>query len=224
LIREALRLILAPAKSQHGAWNNKNEWIVIMALLNYTCALTIIVASILFKPNIFLWDENRKLESADFKKNPSSSLDSLTGLSYTGLSVLKQEDVSGYIDSSTIGIYAWFNQDSSWIIYKNDSLVLLHEQIHFDITEVYSRKMRKEIVSMYNTHSKIIYSQLDSFYNLYFDSCAWVQDEFDTQTNHGINALKQAQWRIKISQNLQNLSNWSLMLSKRKKFYEIAKK
>jgi hypothetical protein len=38
----------------------------------------------------------------------------------------------------------------SWIKDKSDSLTLTHERAHFDITEIYARKLRKELSTIKN--------------------------------------------------------------------------
>jgi len=85
--------------------------------------------------------------------------------------------------------------------------ILKHEQGHFDITEIYARKIRRRLKktiftkNSFNNTVKSIWDkslkELDAF-----------QDLYDTQTEHSINKEKQAEWNKRIAQELAELDDY----------------
>ena len=70
---------------------------------------------------------------------------------------------------------------------------LQHEQTHFDISEVYARRMRQRFSQVYNPcgTSK---DALDGIAERYIKDEAAAQARYDDETRHGLTAAKQRQW------------------------------
>ncbi len=77
-----------------------------------------------------------------------------------------------------------------------------HEQLHFDISELYAREMKRRLDDELFTHGNVkakvksiyreINIELDDFQNLY-----------DAETNFSRDLDKQEEWKLKIAQALQ---------------------
>jgi hypothetical protein len=104
--------------------------------------------------------------------------------------------------------------------FKNDpaspasKALLNHEQRHFDISEVYTRVVRKQMLDILN--NKLVHEiscgawaeckqEVQSLDNRLRDAktkgkSAWQteQDQYDQETNHGQNVTAQAAWNAKI--------------------------
>ena len=105
-------------------------------------------------------------------------------------------------------VQATFDPNTSWFRDpKNASAALLHhEQLHFDITEVYARIMRQKLAAfsakanclelqpVFNNLTKGVYAEWDREENRY-----------DQESNHGLNAPRQAFWEKQTQQKLEAL-------------------
>src|SRR4051812_12870206 len=86
------------------------------------------------------WIDHKKLTWNDYLASPDMLDSSNSALTYYGLaSSMKTKG-----DSLTITVRSIFDKNKSWIKPgdKSDSL-LIHEQGHFDIAEIYARKLKQ---------------------------------------------------------------------------------
>jgi hypothetical protein len=114
-------------------------------------------------------------------------------------SEIKQPEVSVKIEIKTV-----FNEDKSWKdVKKINDYILLHEQKHFDIAELFVRKFRKAVAEKirnsgdYDRYFKSIYTISNEYKNF--------QMVYDKETRHGMNETKQAEYNAAISEELENL-------------------
>jgi len=146
------------------------------------------------------WTADNKLTWSDFKgetpNNARAAAITASGISY-------QFSTKGTKDKIELDykISTFFYPNKSW--YQPslcDSLILGHEQLHFDISELYARKMRMRLESTTFTQNvkaevKVIYkeilAELDDFQNLY-----------DDQTNFSRDLEQQLNWNSKIVEAL----------------------
>lgn len=155
-----------------------------------------------------VWNEDRKLSWDDFKSK-TNNLGGSTVVAYTHCgweySAVTSSDpkIPVKIDIETI-----FNIDKSWKDVKRiNDYVLLHEQKHFDIAEIFARKFRKEVSEKVKTtpdfkkYFKGIYAKISSDYRNF-------QNAYDRETEHGMNKEKQAEYNTRISEELENLKNY----------------
>ena len=99
-------------------------------------------------------------------------------------------------------VTAYFYPNKSWYNPElSDAHILAHEQLHFDISEIYARKMsaimratkftsqvRREVKKIYQQINK----EMDDFQNTY-----------DNETNFSRDTAKQAVWKQKIEKLLE---------------------
>jgi hypothetical protein len=164
-------------------------------------------ANALFGQKI-IWQEDRKLVWDNFKspvnrKNrPDVAAYTHCGWEY---SVVKSTNPKSPVK---IEIAAIFNEDKSWKdVKKINDYILLHEQKHFDIAEMFVRKFRKEIQEKiktsgdYNKNFKAVYSKISNDYKNF-------QMSYDRVTEHGMNKEKQAEYNAIIAEELDNLKSY----------------
>ena len=89
---------------------------------------------------------------------------------------------------------------------KASEALLRHEQLHFDITEAYARVMRQKLQLFaaranceklqpaFNNTTKLVYADWDR-----------EQNRYDQETNHGLNAVRQAAWEKQTAAKLDML-------------------
>lgn len=103
-------------------------------------------------------------------------------------------------------VYAYFNRRKSWKKDISDQL-LAHEQLHFDIAELYARKIRRQIEILKRqgaNDSKSINKEIKKLLN---ESNSY-DELYDLETLHGSLQKKQASWSRKISEELEELEDY----------------
>ena len=102
------------------------------------------------KDEFILWQENKKLKIQDFKADNKDTIKVNRQQFLGAISAIRIEYSSFQRNKNSVpdfSIKTYFDPNESWMLLKND-YVLQHEQIHFDLTELYARKMRKSIESL----------------------------------------------------------------------------
>lgn len=148
------------------------------------------------------WSEDRKLKWEDFKAVPQKIGD-VAALTATHLG-FSYNVVNGKI---TYTIECKFEKNRSWGMVKN-SWILNHEQGHFDIAEIYSRKLFKAI-SAYQFNKSTFQKDLDNIYKNIVNEKDQYQQLYDLETNYSRNKLQQEEWLKKINNELIALNSWA---------------
>ncbi|MHA7863883.1 DUF922 domain-containing protein [Flagellimonas marinaquae] len=148
------------------------------------------------------WTENVRLTWADFKgKVPPGQPPAATtasGISYSYSANLLHHEVK--LDFE---VNAYFYPNESW--YKPelcDENTLTHEQLHFDITEVFARKMREKLRR--TSFSDDVKAEVRKIYHDILKELQEYQERYDWETNFSRNREKQAEWNRKIAEALKN--------------------
>ncbi len=148
------------------------------------------------------WNADRQLNWADYKSKPNPESDAAASTT-TYLSV-------EYNITSTRFSYkikSFFSKTRSWGLHKTD-YILSHEQGHFDIAEVFARKLHKKL-SEYKFNKRTYQKDLKKIYDDVTGEKSDTQNEYDRQTNHSINKEKQAEWLKKIEEMLEEYDNYT---------------
>ena len=147
------------------------------------------------------WNPERRLSWDDFTAStPSQTDDAALTTTYVGFSYTKTGSTINY------NIECKFQKSRSWGRIKTE-YILKHEQGHFDIAEIFSRKLNKEIREYLAKSNK--HEGLNPIYTRVMTEKREMQEEYDEQTNHSINKSKQAQWNQKIQEMLEELEPFS---------------
>lgn len=152
---------------------------------------------------IICWSKNRKLLWSDFKKvkvNDKESFDALT-YSYIHVIPLSKSEKPDY------KVFAKFDRIKSWVNDNRSKELLDHEQLHFDISELYTRKIRKGIDSLhlFGVSDKKKYIKL---INELMSKCNKTNDFYDQETYHGSYDEMQKIWELRISEELLNYDKY----------------
>lgn len=94
---------------------------------------------------------------------------------------------------------ASFYPDKSFIANRSEK-ILQHEQLHFDITELYARKINATLNK--NIYDITNYKNAHKIYSNFIDQWNKEQDRYDAETDHSRNLIKQQEWEIKIKEQL----------------------
>ena len=155
------------------------------------------------------WSKTNRLSWKDFRapkdyKQPKDSSVAFTNCGITYL-VSKSNNPKAKVE---IHVKAVFDQSKSWKKSDNPgNSVLEHEQLHFDIAEVYARKIRKMIgqkivtTADFDSHFK---KNFDRLYSEYLD----FQKKYDLETKNSRNFEKQSEYNALIKEMLQELATY----------------
>lgn len=158
--------------------------------------------------NTIEWSKERKLTWLDFKRKPSSDITPF-GAETNCILALKSNTVS-LISKPKIKVTNSFYCYESWVKTKNlkNNVLLEHEQMHFDLSEIYARKLRKIISeSKFNTFNLV--KETNRLFYEYFDLNKERQILYDKETKHGTDSLEQNKWKKMIETELQQLNEFA---------------
>lgn len=139
---------------------------------------------------------SRKLTWSDYKAKPNPDSDAAASTTtYLGISYnITSSSFSYKIESK-------FSKTRSWGLHKTP-YILSHEQGHFDLAEVFARKLHKKM-SGYAFNKKSYEKDLRKIYQDILDEKEEMQNKYDKETNHSINKEKQAEWLRRIAALLE---------------------
>lgn len=157
------------------------------------------------KQDIIIWNASRPLIWDDFRGKPEKRFAAAS----THYDIL-QNIRSLNPNEAQIKIEAVFFCRRSWKRKEwiNES-VLMHEQKHFDIVELYARRMRKDLALLKCSSMAVLNETADSLYKLYDKEMDRYQDQYDEETDGSMNGDKQREWNRKIPDELHLLELYS---------------
>jgi len=172
--------------------------------------LKIIAAVFLFSPLFALaqsdqfieWSAVNRLTWDDYLARPSSTSDA-AAITSTALGVeyhLKN-------NSLTYTITCRFSKTASWGKHKTD-YILQHEQGHFDITELFARKLAKELKT-YKFDRRHYQEDISKIYKKVMDEKEEYQTKYDKETDFSRNKQQQSEWLEKIKDELDDLDEYA---------------
>ena len=148
------------------------------------------------------WSEGQKLTWADYKGKPKENSDAAASTAtYLGFEFNVGKKGFDYKITCT------FSKTKSWGLHKTD-YILTHEQGHFDIAEIFARKLNK-MMREYKFDNKTFKEDLKTIYQSIALEKDAFQNQYDEETNHSIKREKQAEWLTKISNQLKELADFS---------------
>lgn len=163
---------------------------------------SLVLALVSLQTNLIEWSPSRKLSWDDFKSTPDPTSPN-AALTNTAINVEFGYNKSGL----TFSIKCSFDKTLSWVRVKNDA-VLAHEQGHFDIAEIYARKLNKALKA-YQFNAKTAGNDVNKIYNDIMAAHHDAQDVYDHETDYSRNKEKQEEWLKKIAADLKSLQAYA---------------
>lgn len=152
--------------------------------------------------NHIVWIESRPLNWFDF----AGQVIDTSQYDAESFAEVRYNYQSNGLKDLSFEVFANFNRNTSWCRDRHRSEALLkHEQIHFDIAELYARKLKRAFEEYqysinYNDEILKIFNEKKQEYHL-------MQRQYDEETNHSLNRMKQKEWESKIQ---DGLSQWKV--------------
>lgn len=104
-----------------------------------------------------------------------------------------------------------FDKLVSWVKqpYDTSSYLLKHEQLHFDISELYARKIRRSLADIQSNCQLLENFDFKNEVNKILDECDLRDEKYDFETHHGVLKEEQARWSRQIKNELIELEQYS---------------
>lgn len=148
------------------------------------------------KEKRILWMENQYPTWSDYKGKPKNN-----GMVAETSTII---EISFGVKNGVVftKVNCAFLPLNSWVHDKQKSdYILKHELLHFDITELYARKLRKRFASEIKTEKD--YPKINKIYREIISEWQNKQQQYDGETNHSINKDAQILWNEEIANELE---------------------
>jgi len=153
--------------------------------------------------NKIFWKEKAILTWDDFKGKPDAS-SPYKALTESVINIeIKTKGMEAFLT-----IHNYFDKNQSWTKTKTDANLLNHEQMHFNIAEIWTRKLREKLKGK-TFEIKTFQTELNSMHSEIHRESKAMQAEYDKETEHSVNTVNQQKWNKKITSELQKLSAFS---------------
>lgn len=180
-----------------------------MSLLNKIIGVFffLCVASSYAQDTIY-WDKQRPLAWEDFKGKPEvSDLESAQAATGVALAFRFRENLEDNTWEHEYDVHSYFLSDLSW--YKRNDInyyLLEHEQTHFNISELFARKLKKELSALIASES--VGELAEQTYLKMQKEHAAFQNKYDRETKHSLNVERELEWQKQIRDSLKIYHDW----------------
>lgn len=168
--------------------------------------ITLLLLTSIFKnaaaQDTIYWSPHYKLKWEDFKGKADSS-SQFGAISYPGI----KYSLSANEDSFNVKVICFFIKSRSWVRVLSTT-GLIHEQGHFDIAELFARKLRKSYAE-YKFNYATIGKDIDKLFLLNKQERAKMDTLYDKETDFSRNKKQQLLWNKKIKTELDKLEKYS---------------
>ncbi len=159
--------------------------------------------------SILEWNSKDGLSWSDYLGTPNEDVFGYAMTSYkieiipSDVLVDENDMVIGY---ENLSVKANFYKYYSWTIDRSNNL-LQHEQLHFDIAELFARKMRKEYRKSQANKDASFNTYLE-LHNFFWKKCRKYQIKYDDETRHGLEEEINEKWIVKVNEELEVLKDF----------------
>jgi hypothetical protein len=154
--------------------------------------------------SFMVWDNTKPLKWEDYKstERPDIYANALTTHKIEIFPTNVQVDqLNRILNYKSLTVKAIFFPNDSWSNSTTDVL-LVHENIHFAISELFARKIRKEFSALILKKERSYDAYFD-VYKKYWNASRIYQKEFEEVTNNGVNEEENIIWKQKIDNELK---------------------
>ncbi len=152
------------------------------------------------------WTAGRPLTWADFQGRPRLGE---REAALTSADLRSDAQCQNFVFSANVR--PLFDPATSWVRDAKSATpaLLRHEQLHFDLTEVYARRLRQKLQAA-NLDCQKLQPAFGRLTQAVYDQWSSEENRYDIDTNHGLNTPKQALWDKQIQQQLAELAAFAL--------------
>lgn len=148
------------------------------------------------------WRNRRELSWEDFQGAPNPTAPN-AALTSTSIKFQYNYDKKSF----HYQLQCVFHPDKSWVKIRN-TRILAHEQGHFDIAELYTRKLHRALLA-YRFNAATIEKDISVIYRQVASEQAAFQEQYDRETNYSRNIPVQLDWQEKIDSTLATMAAYA---------------
>lgn len=161
-----------------------------------------------FAQDTIYWNKQRPLAWEDFQAQPMvhepEAAQATTGV---GLAFRFRENIEAATWEYQFDVFSYFLPDLSWYKKEYSNYYLLeHEQTHFNISELFARKLKKELSEL--TPSESVGEEAERIYHKMQKEHAKFQNKYDRETKHSLHIEEELLWQKKVKDALLNYYDW----------------
>jgi hypothetical protein len=188
---------------QEEPMQNKSATLFMKILIS----VSLLLVSVLFQNKVYAqdtiyWRSNYKLRWEDFQGKPDAFSNygavGSPGISY---SLAYNED------SFSTKVLCYFIKSKAWSKFKTSDTLLQHEQVHFDIVELFARKLRKSFTE-YKFNPKTVNLDLKNIFLRIKQQKDSLNAAYDRATDFSRDRKQQLLWNKKIRLELDKLKRY----------------
>lgn len=155
--------------------------------------------------DILIYNPQQKLTIADFKGKADASTDAVA-ITASGFMFKAGYQTENGKEILALQVYCSFNKSDSWMKERGKTAyILAHEQRHFDISYLSTLLFIKK-VKQTSFQQPDFMVQLRTVYKESVQQMSERQQQYDSETNNGINTAKQEEWNKWIEKEIALLS------------------
>lgn len=149
---------------------------------------------------------NKPITWNDFQGKPEKNVSNVA-ITYSGIKMRYEIKKTNNKVSATILLCPYMDISASW--YKKEGhndYILAHEQLHFDIVGIIAQQLFEAFLNS-KFKVSIFQQEVKKLHQEYVDKLYKIQQQYDDETNHGINKSEQLFWNQKISEEIKKYSH-----------------
>lgn len=179
-----------------------------MRILFLSLAFAFAFVSTSYAQEQIIWEKGSKLKWSDFKGKPKSDT-MKSAMTSSGIKFKVRSADGGKGKMKLIfSIAAKFSPQRSWVRPGKESKYLLaHEQIHFDIAELFARRLRKNLTQAYLSNS--FQTEFKDVYYSTLQDMEQYKKRFNKATEYSRNKEYHKEWAEKIEKELKDYSKFA---------------
>jgi hypothetical protein len=128
-----------------------------------------------------------------------------------GATTMSGVEVHPYVEDGVqkLMVGAYFYRQKSWVQpdQKSDN-IYDHEIVHFHITELYARKLRKELYELGKKDLKKMQEKMNDLFYSTMEKQGKEQERYDKETSGSLNYTKQKEWKASVMSQLEALKEY----------------
>ena len=144
--------------------------------------------------NELCWEDHSPLTWLDFQGEPPAQTGN-AAMTHIAIGFEMSSDKNVLVTNCMVKNKSWARPES------RNAEILMHEQVHFTIAEVYARRMRQEMSSLNGKNP----GKIKSIFNKWIRRYNKEQARYDKETKHSQNEAEQARWQGRVSRELKEL-------------------
>ncbi len=148
------------------------------------------------------WNALNRLSWEDYRYRPLNRQRFDGAIAITNVKISARGSIKKGVPNFKVKVF--FVKPDSWTSDSTDMNLLNHEQLHFDIGEIYAQKIREKIVEMKEDGVTSPEKYRATIRNLITVFKAY-SGQYDRETSFGMTIIKQREWEQRINKRIDEI-------------------